>query len=85
MDDSLSEASSDNESTSSTLSDDSKIPKPQGKPGRLGHGGYTLETTLNWNHKAFVKFKVGFIFVHSTVVQSNLKDCTLEHYPLPHR
>ncbi|KAF8550533.1 hypothetical protein OG21DRAFT_1468594 [Imleria badia] len=56
--DSLSEVTSDNESAlSTTLSNDSKIPKPQGEPGRPGRGGYNLETTLSWNHTAYVKFK----------------------------
>ncbi|KAI6029984.1 hypothetical protein EDC04DRAFT_2605597 [Pisolithus marmoratus] len=44
------EASSDDDSATSTMSDDSKIPKPQGEPGCPGHGGYTLEATLDWNH-----------------------------------
>ncbi|KIJ59116.1 hypothetical protein HYDPIDRAFT_33512 [Hydnomerulius pinastri MD-312] len=48
---------SDDESTLSTLSEDSKIPKPSGEPGRPGRGGYNLETALDWNHKAYTKFK----------------------------
>ena len=81
--DSSSEASSDNESTLSTLSDDSKIPKPQGEPGRPGCGGYTLEATLNWNHKAYAKFKVSFVFVRTAV--HLIKTIKLEHRPPPHR
>jgi hypothetical protein len=55
---------SDTESTTSSLSElsefseDTKIPKPQGEPGRPGRGGYTLETALGWNKKAYSKFKV---------------------------
>ncbi|KAI6095614.1 hypothetical protein EDD16DRAFT_1719419 [Pisolithus croceorrhizus] len=51
-------SSSDDESTSSTQSAEaSKIPKPPGEPGRPGRGGYTLETALDWNQKAYSKFK----------------------------
>ena len=70
MGDLLSETSSDDESTLSTLSDDSKIPKPQGEPGHPSHGGYTLETALNWNHKAYVKFKVRFVFVRTATLHN---------------
>ncbi|KAI6123811.1 hypothetical protein EDD16DRAFT_1517769 [Pisolithus croceorrhizus] len=51
--------SSDDESTSSTQSAEAlKIPKPPGEPGHPGRGGYTLETALDWNQKAYSKFKV---------------------------
>ncbi|KAI5997648.1 hypothetical protein F5J12DRAFT_895777 [Pisolithus orientalis] len=36
---------------------ESKIPKPIGEPGHPGHGEYTLEIALDWNHKIYVKFK----------------------------
>ncbi|KAI6133979.1 hypothetical protein EV401DRAFT_2064471 [Pisolithus croceorrhizus] len=50
--------SSDDESTSSTQSAEAlKIPKPPGEPGHPGRGGYTLETALDWNQKAYSKFK----------------------------
>ncbi|KAI6159860.1 hypothetical protein EDD17DRAFT_1761915 [Pisolithus thermaeus] len=50
--------SSDDESTSSTQSAEAlKIPKPPGEPGRPGRGSYTLETALDWNQKAYSKFK----------------------------
>ncbi|KAG1769699.1 hypothetical protein EV702DRAFT_1202727 [Suillus placidus] len=53
--DSLSDSGS---STSSiNLSEDSKIPKPAGEPGRPGQGGYTLHEALDWNPKAYVRFK----------------------------
>ena len=42
----------------SELSDESKIPKPSGEPGRPGRGGYNLENTLGWSQKAFIKLKV---------------------------
>jgi hypothetical protein len=44
--------------SSASLSEDSKIPKPAGEPGRPGHGGYTLYEALDWNPKAYTKFKV---------------------------
>ncbi|KAI5990805.1 hypothetical protein EDC04DRAFT_2911760 [Pisolithus marmoratus] len=50
-------ASSDDDSATSTMSDDSKIPKPQGEPGHPGRGGYTLEAALDWNHSVYTKFK----------------------------
>lgn len=53
-----SELSSDNESTISTLSEDSKIPKPPGEAGCPGRRGYTLETALKWDTKVYSKFKV---------------------------
>ncbi|KAG1781453.1 hypothetical protein EV702DRAFT_1192946 [Suillus placidus] len=37
--------------------EDSKIPKPAGEPGHPGRGGYTLFEDLDWNPKAFAKFK----------------------------
>ncbi|KAI6124733.1 hypothetical protein EDD16DRAFT_1703540 [Pisolithus croceorrhizus] len=50
--------SSDDKSTSSMQSAEAlKIPKPPGEPGHPGRGGYTLETTLDWNQKAYSKFK----------------------------
>ncbi|KAG1892292.1 hypothetical protein F4604DRAFT_1672344 [Suillus subluteus] len=58
-----SEGSSDvfSDSGSSTssinLSEDSKIPKPAGEPGRPGCGGYTLYEALDWNPKAYAKCK----------------------------
>lgn len=55
-------SSSDDESIFSTLSEDSKIPKPPGEPGRPGRGGYNLETALDWNHKTYAKFKVTSIY-----------------------
>lgn len=55
--DSLSD--SDSSSTSgASLSEDLKIPKPAGEPGRPGRGGYTLYEALDWNPKAYTKFKV---------------------------
>ncbi|KAG1850426.1 hypothetical protein F4604DRAFT_1934425 [Suillus subluteus] len=53
------ETMSDSGSSTSTesLSEDSKIPKPPGEPSRLGHGGYTLNKVLDWNPKAYAKFK----------------------------
>ena len=57
-----SESLSDSDEASSTLSEDSKIPKPAGEPGRPGRGGYNLETALNWNHRAFAKFKVSSVW-----------------------
>ncbi|KAG2123446.1 hypothetical protein DEU56DRAFT_917409 [Suillus clintonianus] len=54
--DSLSD--SDSSSTSDvSLSEDSKIPKPAGEPGRPGRGGYTLYEALDWNPKMYAKFK----------------------------
>ncbi|KAF8451042.1 hypothetical protein L210DRAFT_868071 [Boletus edulis BED1] len=55
--DSSSEDGSVDGSTLSTLSDDSKIPKPVGEPGCPGCGGYNLETALDWSTKAYSKFK----------------------------
>lgn len=58
--DTSSDATSDSD-TLSTLPDDSKIPKPQGKHGHFDHGGYTLESTLDWNHNVYVRSKASFI------------------------
>ncbi|KAI6094114.1 hypothetical protein EDD16DRAFT_1529416 [Pisolithus croceorrhizus] len=50
--------SSDDESTSSMQSAEAlKIPNPPGEPGHPRRGGYTLETALDWNQKAYSKFK----------------------------
>ncbi|KAG1906101.1 uncharacterized protein F5891DRAFT_1182290 [Suillus fuscotomentosus] len=53
------DSASDSGSSSSTesLSEDSKIPKPPGEPGRPGHGRYTLHEALDWNPKAYAKFR----------------------------
>ena len=48
----------DSDDTASSLSKESKIPKLQGEAGRPGCGGYTLQTALNWNSKAYTQFKV---------------------------
>ncbi|KAG2053386.1 hypothetical protein BDR06DRAFT_1008779 [Suillus hirtellus] len=48
---------SDSSTLSVSLSEDSKIPKPAGEPGRPGHGGYTLREALDWNPKSYAKFK----------------------------
>jgi hypothetical protein len=40
-------------------SKDSKIPKPEGKAGRPGCGGYNLEKALNWDAERFKNLKVG--------------------------
>lgn len=56
---SLDSASDSGSSTSTeSLSEESKIPKPPGEPGRPGRGGYTLQEALDWNPKAYTKFKV---------------------------
>ncbi|KAG1901223.1 uncharacterized protein F5891DRAFT_1187918 [Suillus fuscotomentosus] len=59
--DSSSSLSSFSDSDSSTSSVDSsegsKIPKPAGEPGRPGRGGYTLHEALDWNPRAYAKFK----------------------------
>ncbi|KIK33157.1 hypothetical protein CY34DRAFT_18549 [Suillus luteus UH-Slu-Lm8-n1] len=60
--DSLSD--SDTSTSSASLSEDSKIPKPAGEPGRPGHGGYTLYEALDWNPRAYTKFKK---YMHSLV------------------
>ncbi|KAG2109489.1 hypothetical protein BD769DRAFT_1674864 [Suillus cothurnatus] len=43
-------------STSASLSEDSKIPKPPGEPEHPGHGGYMLCEALDWSPKAYSKF-----------------------------
>ncbi|KAG1726501.1 uncharacterized protein EDB91DRAFT_1254277 [Suillus paluster] len=48
---------SDSSTLSMSLSEDSKIPKPAGEPGHPGRGGYTLHEALDWNPKAYAKFK----------------------------
>ncbi|KAG1867695.1 hypothetical protein F4604DRAFT_1927479 [Suillus subluteus] len=53
--DSLSD--SDSSTLSVSLSEDLKIPKPAGEPGRPGRGGYTLYEALDWNPKVYAKFK----------------------------
>ncbi|KAG1901303.1 uncharacterized protein F5891DRAFT_1187578 [Suillus fuscotomentosus] len=53
--DSLSD--SDSSTSAASLSEDSKIPKPAGEPGRPGRGGYTLREALDWSPKAYTKFK----------------------------
>jgi hypothetical protein len=56
---SLDSASDSGSSTSTeSLSEESKIPKPPGEPGRPGRGGYTLREALDWNPRAYTKFKV---------------------------
>ncbi|KAG2137123.1 uncharacterized protein EDB93DRAFT_1253735 [Suillus bovinus] len=51
-----------------SLSEESKIPKPPGEPGRPGRGGYTLQEALDWNPKAYTKFKK---FMHH-LIEENL-------------
>lgn len=51
---SMSELSSD----ADCGSDDDKISKPEGEPGRPGRGGYNLEAAMNWRPKSFKKLKV---------------------------
>ncbi|KIK37972.1 hypothetical protein CY34DRAFT_15335 [Suillus luteus UH-Slu-Lm8-n1] len=53
---SMSESGSSSTSHES-LSEHSKIPKPPGEPGHPGRGGYTLNEALDWNPKAYAKFK----------------------------
>ncbi|KAG1843966.1 hypothetical protein F4604DRAFT_1937821 [Suillus subluteus] len=48
---------SDSSTLSMSISEDSKIPKPASEPGHLGRGGYTLCEALDWNPKAYAKFK----------------------------
>ncbi|KAG2342306.1 hypothetical protein BDR05DRAFT_1000944 [Suillus weaverae] len=48
---------SDSDSSTSSLPEDLKIPKPPGEPGRPGRGGYTLHEVLDWNPKLYSKFK----------------------------
>ncbi|KAG2746667.1 hypothetical protein P692DRAFT_201867553 [Suillus brevipes Sb2] len=48
---------SDSDLSTASLSEDSKIPKPAGEPGRPGRGGYMLREALDWSPKAYTKFK----------------------------
>ncbi|OAX32077.1 hypothetical protein K503DRAFT_805530 [Rhizopogon vinicolor AM-OR11-026] len=48
---------SDGGSSTPIVSEDSKIPKPHGEPGRPGRGGYTLQEALDWSTKTYAKFK----------------------------
>ncbi|KAG1726853.1 hypothetical protein EDB19DRAFT_1914473 [Suillus lakei] len=48
---------SDSDSSTSSLPEDLKIPKPPGEPGRPGRGGYTLHEVLDWNPKLYSKLK----------------------------
>ncbi|KAF8500665.1 hypothetical protein BU17DRAFT_102437 [Hysterangium stoloniferum] len=43
---------------------DTKIPKPDGEPGRPGHGGYNLQCALNWNISAYNKLKTVLSCIH---------------------
>ncbi|KAG2034927.1 hypothetical protein BDR03DRAFT_1012948 [Suillus americanus] len=45
------------DSFSDSDSSTSSIPKPAGEPGCPGHGDYTLREALDWNPKAYAKFK----------------------------
>ena len=52
---------SDSEATVSTDTDNpdcSKIPKPEGEPGRPGRGGYNLERAIGWPVKDYKCLKV---------------------------
>ena len=55
-----SESESDTDSVLSivTDSDNGKIPKPEGEPGRPGRGGYNLERAINWSNKDYKRLKV---------------------------
>ncbi|KAG2075619.1 hypothetical protein BDR04DRAFT_1149954 [Suillus decipiens] len=73
---SSSDSASDSGSSTLTesLLEESKIPKPPGKPGHLGHGGYTLQEALDWNPKAYTKFKK---FMHHLIDEHlNMTKCT---------
>jgi hypothetical protein len=70
--DSLSD--SDSSTPSVGLSEDSKIPRPAGEPGRPGRGGYTLQEALDWSPKAFSKFKVRKVYCR--------QDCKVTHRSL---
>jgi hypothetical protein len=50
-----------------SLLDDLKIPKPPGEPGRPGRGGYTLNEALDWNPRAYAKFKVSNVLSHNVL------------------
>ena len=45
-------------STSTDVSEEGKIPKPEGEPGRPGRGGYNLERAVNWPAKDYKRLKV---------------------------
>jgi hypothetical protein len=62
-DDDLSSGVSDAQSKASDDSDEGKIPKPIGEPGRPGHGGYSLESAISWDALAFKKLKVVIPFI----------------------
>jgi hypothetical protein len=68
---------SDNGSFTSIVSEDSKIPKPHGEPGRPGRGGYTLQEALDWSPKVYVKFKVSNAFSRGGIssTHEHLKKC----------
>ncbi|KAG2118567.1 hypothetical protein BD769DRAFT_1672225 [Suillus cothurnatus] len=64
---------SDSSTLTENLSEDSKIPKPPGEPGHPGHGGYTLNGALDWNPKAYAKFKK---FMHHLIEEHlNMTKC----------
>jgi len=71
---------SDSSTLTENLSEDSKIPKPPGKPGRPGHGGYTLNGALDWNPKAYAKFKVIYVLSPQCAICSWIQ----EIYAPPH-
>ncbi|KAG1818526.1 uncharacterized protein BJ212DRAFT_1479534 [Suillus subaureus] len=78
---SLDSFSDSNSSTLSvSLSEDSKIPKPAGEPGHLGHGGYTLCEALDWNPKSYTKFKRS---MHSLIDNHlDMTKCTSAQSPM---
>ncbi|KAG2368965.1 hypothetical protein BDR07DRAFT_1477578 [Suillus spraguei] len=85
---SLSSLESMSDSCSSTLTesllDYLKIPKPPGEPGRPGCGGYTLNEALDWNPRAYAKFKKfmqNLIEKHLNTTKLEL-DHTNRHPPL---
>ncbi|KAI6169930.1 hypothetical protein EDD17DRAFT_1749103 [Pisolithus thermaeus] len=45
------------EDSSESVASEDKILKPPGELGCPGHGGYTLETALDWNARVYMKFK----------------------------
>jgi hypothetical protein len=82
--DSSSSLGSMSDSDSSTLTEnlleDSKIPKPPGEPGCPGHGGYTLNEALDWNPRAYAKFKVIYMLSPQCAICSWIQ----EIYAPPH-
>jgi hypothetical protein len=62
-DDDLSSGVSDAQSEAPDDSDEGKILKPIGGPGRPGRGGYNLESAICWDVLAFKKLKVVIPFV----------------------